>query len=148
VIQWCLRARWDAESLEQIVDRALLSQNELAELRAAQDFLWTVRHRLHLSAGRRHDRVTYEDQDAIAAVLGYRDGMTLAVEQYLQTHYRHARAIARVVDSVGDRVRRSLRPRPTTVRDLGGGQHVHHPRETKKHNEHAHKPPAANNLYK
>lgn len=125
VIQWCVRARWQMDSLEQSAERGLLTPFELAELRAAQDHLWTVRNRLHLTATRRHDRVTYEDQEAIAAALGYRDGMTLAVEQYMQTHYRHARTIARVVDRVGDRVRRSLRPPPSTIRDLGGGVLVH-----------------------
>ena len=125
VIQWCVRARWPVDSLEQGVDRGLLTAHELADLWAARDHLWTVRNRLHLTATRRYDRVTYEDQEALAAALGYRDGMTLAIEQYMQTHYRHARAIARVVDRIGDRVRRSTRPPPRTIRDLGGGVLVH-----------------------
>ncbi len=125
VIQWCVRARFDVETLEQSEANGVLTRHEIADLRAAQDQLWTVRNRLHLMAGRRHDRVTFEDQEVLAAKLGYRDGMTLAVEQYMQAHFRHARAIARVVDVIGDRVRRSLRPPPTTIRDLGGGVLVH-----------------------
>jgi [protein-PII] uridylyltransferase len=147
VIQWCVRARWHIESLEQSAERGLLTSHELAELRAAQDHLWTVRNRLHLSATRRHDRVTYEDQEALAASLGYRDGMTLAVEQYMQTHYRHARTIARVVDRVGDRVRRSLRPPPTTIRDLGGGVLVHDRHVTFKRMELLEAPALAFRLY-
>lgn len=147
VIQWCMRARWDGENIEQTEQRGLVNQTEVADLRAAEDFMWTVRNRLHLSAGRRHDRVTYEDQEALAPALGYHDGMTMAVEQYLQAHYRHARAIARVVDSIGDRVRRSLRPRPTTLRDIGGGLLVHDKRVTFKRMDLAENPASAFRLY-
>jgi [protein-PII] uridylyltransferase len=132
VIDWCLRGRFGIDRLEQGVEHGVLSATEVADLRAAQEHIWTVRNRLHLLASRRHDRVTYEDQEALAAALGYRDGAIVAVEQYLQAHFRHARSIARVVDFIGDRVRRSLRPPRTTIRDLGGGVLVHERRVTFK----------------
>jgi [protein-PII] uridylyltransferase len=147
VIQWCVRARLAVESLEQGVEHGLLTQHEVAELRAAQGHLWTVRNRLHLMAARRHDRVTYEDQEALASKLGYRDGMMLGVEQYMQTHFRHARSIARVVDCIGDRVRRSLRPPPTTIRDLGGGVLVHDKHVTFKRMDLDENPSSALRLY-
>ena len=147
VIQWCVRARLEVETLEQSVPHGLLTSSEVAELRAAQDHLWTVRNRLHSMANRRNDRVTYEDQESLAAALGYRDGMTLAVEQYMQAHYRHARVIARVVDCIGDRVRRSLRPPPTTIRDLGGGVLVHDRRLTFKRMNLDENPSVAFRLY-
>jgi [protein-PII] uridylyltransferase len=147
VIQWCLRARLKVESLDQCAEHGLLTKHEVAELRAAQDHLWTVRNHLHLMAGRRHDRVTYEDQEALSRKLGYQDGMTLAVEQYMQAHFRHARSIARVVECVGDRVRRSLRPPPTTVRDLGGGVLVHDRHVTFKRMTLDDNPSAAFRLY-
>ncbi|MFI5307891.1 MAG: [protein-PII] uridylyltransferase [Polyangiales bacterium] len=147
VIQWSVRARFEVESLEQSVEHGVLTAHEVADLRAAQEHLWTVRNRLHVMAGRRHDRVTYDDQDVLAAKLGYRDGMTSAVEQYLQSHFRHARNIARVVDCIGDRVRRSLRPPPTTVRDLGGGVLVHDRRVTFKRMDLSDNPSIAFRLY-
>ena len=147
VIQWCVRARYEVETLEQSIEHGLFTQAEVADLRVAQDHLWTVRNRLHLMANRRHDRVTYEDQEAMAAALGYRDGMTLAVEQYMQTHYRHARTIARLVDCIPDRVRRSLRPPPTTIRDLGGGVLVHDRRVTFKRMDLDDNPSVAFRLY-
>jgi [protein-PII] uridylyltransferase len=143
-----VRARHEIETLEQSVAHGLLNTYEVAELRAAQDHLWTVRNRLHLMANRRHDRVTFEDQEVLAGALGYRDGMTLAVEQYMQAHYRHARVIARIVDCVGDRVRRSLRPPPTTVRDLGGGVLVHDRRVTFKRMDLDDVPSVAFRLYR
>lgn len=147
VIQWCLRARLQVESLEQGAEHGLLTKHEVEGLRAAQDHLWTVRNHLHLMAGRRHDRVTYEDQEALSRKLGYQDSMTLAVEQYMQVHFRHARSIARVVDCIGDRVRRSLRPPPTTIRDLGGGVLVHDRHVTFKRMELDDNPSAAFRLY-
>lgn len=147
MIQWCVRARWDVPSFEHAVEHGLLSGHEVAELRAAQDHVWTVRNRLHLLAGRRNDRVTYEDQEVLAAKLGYRDGMTPGVEQYLQTHFHHARVIARLVDRIGDRVRRSLRPPRTTMRDLGGGVIVHDRQVTFKRPDLADDPASAFRLY-
>jgi [protein-PII] uridylyltransferase len=146
VISWCARARFQSDALEQVVPLGLVTAHEVGELIAAQEHLWTVRNRLHLMAGRRRDRITFEDQESIATALGYRDGMNLAVEEFMQTHYRHARSIARVVDRIGDRVRRSLRRKPTTVRDLGNGVLVHDGKVTFKH-AHLDHPPDAFRLY-
>ncbi len=146
VISWSARARFQTEGLEQVVPHGMLTAHEVGELGAAQEHFWTLRNRLHLMAGRRRDRITFEDQDTLAVALGYRDGMHLAVEQLMQTHYRHARSIARVVDRIGDRVRRSLRPPPTTIRDLGGGVLVHDGKVTFKTAVLLH-PPDAFRLY-
>lgn len=146
VISWSARARFQSESLEQVVPHGMLTAHEVGELSAAQEHLWTVRNRLHLIAARRRDRLTFDDQETIAAALGYRDGLNLAVEEMMQAHYRHARSIARVVDRIGDRVRRSLRRPPTTVRDLGSGILVHDGRVTFKQTLLAH-PPDAFRLY-
>ncbi len=132
VIQWCARARYDVASIAETVAHGLITEHELGDLRAAEDHLWTVRNRLHLNAGRRNDRLTFEEQEAVAAGFGYRDGMILATEQLMHEHFRHAAAIARIVDRVGDRVRRSLRPPPTTIRDLGDGVLVHDGKVTLK----------------
>lgn len=146
VISWCARARVQADGLEQVVPHGMLTAHEASELLAAQEHLWTVRNRLHLMAGRRRDRLTFEDQETVATALGYRDGLNLAVEEMMQAHYRHARSIARVVDRIGDRVRRSLRRPPTTVRDLGSGVLVHDGRVTFKQAALTH-PPDAFRLY-
>jgi len=61
---------------------------------------------------RRHERLTFEDQESVAALLGYRDDLRLGVEQFMQTHYRRARTIARLVDCMPERARRSWRASP------------------------------------
>ncbi|HKU44655.1 MAG TPA: ACT domain-containing protein, partial [Polyangiales bacterium] len=51
--------------------------------------------------------------------------MTLGVEQFMQGHYRQGRVIARLVDRMPERARRSRRKPPMTIRDLGRGLLVH-----------------------
>jgi [protein-PII] uridylyltransferase len=125
VVSWIARARWGVERIEDLVPLGFLSQHELMDLAAAQEHLWTVRNRLHVLTRRRHDRLTFEDQESVAGLLNYRDGIRLGVEQFMQTHYRRARTIARLIDRMPERARRSRRKPPVTIRDVGRGVLVH-----------------------
>lgn len=119
VVTWIARARWGVATLDELPAQGI-SEAELADLNDAREHLWSLRNRLHLSGRRRQDRLTFEDQEGLAEVLGYRDGLQLAVEQLMQAHYRHARIIARLIDCMGERARRSAK-RPDTLVDLGNG---------------------------
>jgi [protein-PII] uridylyltransferase len=125
VVNWIARARWGVDRLEDLIALGFLSREEYMDLAAAQEHLWTVRNHLHVQTRRRHDRLTFEDQESVAALLGYRDGVRLGVEQFMQTHYRRARAIARLVDRMPERARRSRRKPPVTVREVARGVLVH-----------------------
>jgi [protein-PII] uridylyltransferase len=125
VVSWIARARWGVERIEDLVPLGFLSQHELMDLVAAQEHLWMVRNRLHVLTRRRHDRLTFEDQESVAGLLGYRDGIRLGVEQFMQTHYRRARTVARLIDRIPERARRSRRKPPITIRDVGRGVLVH-----------------------
>lgn len=125
VIGWIGRARWSVTDLEDLVALGALSEREWIELRAARDHLWAVRNHLHADARRRQDRLTFEEQEVVADKLAYGGGSTLAVEQFMQVHYQHARTVARLVDVMAERAQRLRRPAPTTMRDLGDGLMVH-----------------------
>jgi [protein-PII] uridylyltransferase len=125
VVSWIARARWGVERLEDLVELGFLSREEWMDLAAAQEHLWTVRNHLHVQTRRRHDRLTFEDQESVAALLGYRDGVRLGVEQFMQTHYRRARTIARLVDRMPERARRSRRKPPVTIREIAPGVLLH-----------------------
>ncbi|MCC7540444.1 MAG: [protein-PII] uridylyltransferase [Deltaproteobacteria bacterium] len=105
VALWAARARWHSCSLEDLVRTGALSARESSELVAARDFLWRVRNHLHRRAGRRQDRLTFEDQEEIARSLGFEDheGGELGVEQFNRTYFGHARTIARVSDMLVER---------------------------------------------
>lgn len=147
VVSWVARSRWGVERLDDLVALGHLSQHELLDLCGAQEHMWTVRNRLHVVARRRHDRLTFEDQESVAGLLGYRDGVALGVEQFMQMHYRHARVVARLVDRMPERARRSRRKPPTTIRDLGRGVMVHDAHVTLRPDELSEDPSLALRFY-
>jgi len=89
------------------------------ELDSAREMLWRVRNLLHLRAGRQQDRLTFADQEDIAQELGFVDGVSLAVEQFMQAYYRHARIVALTAERMLDRAR--PRNRANTFRKLAHG---------------------------
>jgi [protein-PII] uridylyltransferase len=122
VIRWAARARWGAVSEEELVRVGALQAREARALAAGAELLWRVRNLLHARAGRKHDRLTFEDQEEIAVQLGFVDGVTLAVEQFMQAYYRHARTVAQTVDRMLVRARpERKREGRAHVQDLGGG---------------------------
>ncbi len=112
---WAARARWPVNGMQSLVKYGALQEKELTDLEAAQDALWRVRNLLHLRARRTQDRLTFEDQEEIAEKLGFKDGATLGVEQFMQMYYRHARNVA----SISERLLKRARPyRPVKLEPL------------------------------
>src|SRR5260370_16797805 len=68
---WAARARWRVKKFPDLVRIGILVPREANEIGAACDFLWTVRNHLHHHAGRRSDRLTFEEQETIARAMGY-----------------------------------------------------------------------------
>jgi len=121
VVTWAAKGRWG--TADHVRSGALLAR-ERDELVAASELLWRVRNLLHLRAGRKQDRLTFADQEEIARELGFVDGVTLGVEQFMQAYYRHARVVAQTAERMLDRARpRSRRSRATMVQ-LGDGTAV------------------------
>jgi [protein-PII] uridylyltransferase len=112
---WAARARWSVPDMEGLVRVGAMEEKELADLRAAQNMLWQVRNLMHYRAKRAQDRLTFEDQEEVAARLGFRDDVTLGVEQFMQSYYRHARNVA----SISERLLKRSRPhRPAKLAPL------------------------------
>ena len=55
----------------ELVRLGVLVPREANEIGLAEEFLWRVRNRLHAHAGRRSDRLTFDEQETIALELGY-----------------------------------------------------------------------------
>jgi [protein-PII] uridylyltransferase len=121
VAEWAARARWGARDEQDYVRTGALLAREVRELEAAREMLWRVRNLLHLRAGRQQDRLTFGDQEDIAQELGFVDGVTLGVEQFMQAYYRHARIVALTAERMLDRARPRNRTRATTFRKLAHG---------------------------
>lgn len=106
-------ARW----VEEFLHLGLLTEDELAGLAAALDFLWRIRNELHLISGRKNDQMSFELQEKMAVSLGYfaENESELPVERFMRDFYRHARAIRNrsnlIVEQCQARVRRAPRRR-------------------------------------
>jgi [protein-PII] uridylyltransferase len=88
-IGWVAKRHFGAETFDELVEHGFLTRSELRKLRQAQDFLWKVRFALHVTTGRREDRLLFDHQIRIARMFGYEDATyTLAVEQFMQRYYR------------------------------------------------------------
>lgn len=121
VAEWAAHARWDARKTEDLVRTGALLRREVDELRAAREMLWRVRNLLHLRAGRQQDRLTFADQEEVALQLGFVDGITLGVEQFMQAYYRHAQVVAQTAERMLDRARPSRRRVKAEAHELGDG---------------------------
>jgi [protein-PII] uridylyltransferase len=121
VAEWAARARWGARNPQDYVRTGALLAREVRELEDAREMLWRVRNLLHLRAGRQQDRLTFGDQEEIAQELGFVDGVTLGVEQFMQAYYRHARIVALTAERMLERVRPRGSNRARTFRKLAHG---------------------------
>lgn len=90
---WAARARWRVRDLRELVRAGVLVQREWAEISAARSLLVRVRNLLHMAAKRRADRLSFEQQERVSALLGYGHGGA-AVERFMSDYYRHARALS------------------------------------------------------
>jgi [protein-PII] uridylyltransferase len=116
---WLAKVKYKVENLEELVQRAVITEPELREVLAARDFLWRLRNSLHFLSGRHTDQLTFQYQEDIAPLLGFsaEDGLG-ASAVLMRTYYQQASTIhmfaegfiARVVDepSAGGLLRRGL----------------------------------------
>ncbi|MEX1994194.1 MAG: [protein-PII] uridylyltransferase [Steroidobacteraceae bacterium] len=90
-IGWVAKRHFGADTLQELASHGFLMARELAQLQAAQSWLWRIRFALHLVTGRREDRLLFDHQIRLARMFGYEDATyTLAVEQFMQRYYRTA----------------------------------------------------------
>ncbi|HWZ91453.1 MAG TPA: [protein-PII] uridylyltransferase, partial [Polyangiaceae bacterium] len=96
---WAARARWRVGDLAELVRIGVLLQREWQQIEAARALLWRVRNLLHLSAGRRSDRLSFDRQESLAVDLGYGAGGP-GVEAFMSDYYQKARVIAQARELV------------------------------------------------
>ena len=108
----------------ELVRLGVVVAREAQEIARAEEFLWRVRNRLHARAGRKSDRLGFEEQEALAVAMGYGDDRARAAERMMQEYYVHARAITRARAGLLERLRPPRRRRKAVDVDLGGGVHL------------------------
>ncbi len=93
-LMWIAKYVYGVETLDQLVERKVLTRGEVAAFARAQGFLWTVRCQLHYLVGRPEERLTFEVQPEIAHRLGYTDhaGST-EVERFMKRYFLTAKEV-------------------------------------------------------
>lgn len=93
-ILWMAEVSLGDGSLEKLVEKKILSEQESKQLLDAYDFLLRVRNELHFNSKRPTDQLSLEGQPAIAWALGYKQrDIFRRVEAFMQDYYRHANRI-------------------------------------------------------
>ena len=135
-IRWAARARYRvgeesggasqfAGPWRGLVQVGVMVAREAREITESEEFLWRIRNRLHLRAGRKADRLGFEDQEALAVAMGYGDDRAFAAERFMQAFYLCARTVARARARLFERLRpQRRRGKPSATLDLGGGVHL------------------------
>jgi [protein-PII] uridylyltransferase len=113
LIRWLGVRVANAHDLDALVAKQLLDASERDALLEAERVLQRARYALHLEAGRAEERLLFDWQRALAARLGYADdGRNLAVEQFMQTFYRAAGTVERLLSQLLERFEETLHPLP------------------------------------
>lgn len=149
--RWAARARYrtrdaaEGGTWAELVRVGVLVPREAREISLAEDFLWRVRNRLHAHANRKSDRLTFDQQEAIAIEMDYaqsdsyrpgalgtpdasaaasrepQEERAAAAERFMQDYFGHARVVSRAREALLLRATPPRRrARPVEI-DLGGG---------------------------
>ena len=98
---WMARVKFKIRHLRELVQKSVVSEADLEAVLASREFIWRVRNSLHFLSGGHQDQLTFEYQERVAEILGYRDAdERRGVERFMRGYYLHAASINRFADSV------------------------------------------------
>ena len=102
---WLAKVKYKVHALPELVQKAIITESELNEVVAAQDFTFRVRNSLHFLTKRHVDQLTFELQEQVAPMLGFRDDETgPASTQLMREYYERATTILRFAEGLIARV--------------------------------------------
>lgn len=94
VISWVSRAANLGNSWAEMAKQGLITPFEAAKLRNNERTLKKIRYQLHVTTGRREDRLVYDVQTQLAESLGYQaTAGRRSSEQLMQKYYLSAKAV-------------------------------------------------------
>ena len=97
VIRWIGRASGLGHSWTELSRRGFMTGAESRQLMQCEKLLQQLRVRLHLSAGRREDRLLFDYQGGLASQMGFRGtAHRRASEILMQRYYRTAKAVTQL----------------------------------------------------
>ncbi len=108
---WLAKVKYKAGGLEELVQRAVITQSEVGEVLRERDFLWRVRNALHFSSRRHNDHLTFEYQERIAPTVGFAaSDPREAGAALMSAYYRNASVIHRFAEGLIARAAENVMP--------------------------------------
>jgi [protein-PII] uridylyltransferase len=116
LILWITRAAGFGNSWRELNARGLITDRESRELHRNEQFLKTLRARMHVLSGRRQDILLFDLQTPLAQAFGYRDTATKrASEQLMRRYYWAAKAVTQLATILIQNIEAQLFPRTSGV---------------------------------
>ncbi len=99
MISWIAQRHISTNSVDELIGKGFLTNEELDILNRGMDFMWRMRYALHMITGREEDRLLFDHQRTLAKMFGYDDDdAKMAVEQFMQYYYRWALSLGELND--------------------------------------------------
>lgn len=114
---WMARVKFKAANLRDLLIKGVITEEELVQIDTVFDYLWRIRNELHYQSKRKTDQIQFDQQEGIAAFLGYVDNkQAKAVEQFMQDYYAQATLTEHLSSGL---IAKSYKPR-SLAQDLFG----------------------------
>lgn len=98
---WLCKVKYKVSNLRGLVIKGVISEEEEQEFRDSLDYLWRIRSELHYLSPRKNEQLLFEQQEKIAAFLGYQDNKSaLAVEQFMRDYYEAATRVEHLTSTM------------------------------------------------
>ncbi|WP_416305675.1 [protein-PII] uridylyltransferase [Neptunicella sp. SCSIO 80796] len=97
-IGWVAKKHFKALTGKELVEHGYFSEQELEELLECRESLWRIRCALHLIAGRSENRLLFDFQPDVAALLGYGEEGKASVEKMMKSFFRISRRVSELND--------------------------------------------------
>jgi len=96
-IYWVAKRHFNANSINELVQRNFITTEEFLEIEAAYKYLNRIRFALQHKKRRREDRLQFDLQQSIAESFGYSDNDDkIAVEQFMSSYYRNVQNVVKL----------------------------------------------------
>ena len=106
---WVARVKYKCRNLVELRNKGVIGEKTVRAIEHAQDYLLRVRSEMHILKGKKTDILTFDIQDPMAEVFGYRDrGRDLAVERFMRTYYMNAAVTVHLAEELLEQVDRHL----------------------------------------
>ncbi|WP_081816472.1 [protein-PII] uridylyltransferase [Fodinicurvata fenggangensis] len=91
---WIAKFAYSLDDIERFIDTGVFSRPEVRKFAKALAFFWTLRCHLHFLTGRAEERLTFDLQQQIAPLMGYKQHAgSQAVERFMKHYFLMAKDV-------------------------------------------------------